>query len=139
LLETVVPLLNRSPERNTGLPGPGEGGADAKDEVWETLRSKCDELSAVVLRAHDPGEAAKYVLRYLPKHFEFVFEQLFGRKRQPDLSGFDPARQRPPVESTAVNWDSPFEPRRTNGFHGNGQGGAWTTCSPDRRPDADLR
>jgi hypothetical protein len=40
-------------------------------------------LSALVLRADDPRRAAGYVLGYLPKHLEYIFELLFGRKRLP--------------------------------------------------------
>jgi hypothetical protein len=36
-----------------------------------------------VLRADDPGEAAAYVLGYLPKHFDYVFELIHGQKRRP--------------------------------------------------------
>jgi hypothetical protein len=71
-IETVEPLLNQSIEGP--LPPPGQR------ELWQALRSKCGELSALVLRANDPGEAAEYVLGYLPKHFEYVFEQLFGQR-----------------------------------------------------------
>jgi hypothetical protein len=55
--------------------------------LWQALRFKCGELSALVLRADDPAEAAGYVLGYLPKHFDYVFEQLFGRKRLPTSRG----------------------------------------------------
>jgi hypothetical protein len=51
----------------------------------QALRAKCGELSALVLRASDPGEAAGYVLDYLPKHFEYVFELIYGQKRRPVL------------------------------------------------------
>jgi hypothetical protein len=53
--------------------------------LWQAFRLKSAELSALVLRADDPGEAAAYVLAYLPKHFDYVFEQLYGRKRHPIL------------------------------------------------------
>jgi hypothetical protein len=81
LLATVERSLNGAGE--AGRPPPGRG------ELWPALRSKCGELSALILRAHDPGEAAAYVLGYLPAHFEYVFEQLFGRKRRPAPEGFD--------------------------------------------------
>jgi hypothetical protein len=55
--------------------------------LWQTLRCKCAELSALVLRADDPGEAAAYVLGYLPKHFDYVFEQLGGPKYRPVSGG----------------------------------------------------
>jgi hypothetical protein len=50
-------------------------------ELWQELRDKCDELSALVLRADDPKEAATYVLGYLPKHFDYLFELLYGPRR----------------------------------------------------------
>jgi hypothetical protein len=62
-------------------------------ELWQALRFKCGELSALVLRADDPGKAAAYLLRYLPKHLDFVFELLFGRKRLPVLGGPEAAGQ----------------------------------------------
>jgi hypothetical protein len=89
LVETVVPLLNKSREDTPVPPGQGENGADSKAELWQALRGKCGELSALVLRADDPVEATQYVLRYLPKHFEYVFEQLYGQKRRPLLGGFE--------------------------------------------------
>ena len=70
-------------------PGQSERGADGKAELWQALRCKCSELSALVLRADDPGEAAEYVLAYLPKHFEYVFELIYGQKRRPVLAGFE--------------------------------------------------
>lgn len=90
LIETVVPLLNR-PRQVPGPPGPGERDEYAKAELWQALRGKCDELSALVLRADDPDEAAEYVLGYLPRHLEYVFEQLFGRKQAPILGAFKAA------------------------------------------------
>jgi hypothetical protein len=93
LIETGVSLLNRSPEESPVPPGQDERGADVKGELWQDLRSKCGELSALVLRAERPDEAASYVLGYLPKHFDFVFEQLRGRKRRPTLADFEAARQ----------------------------------------------
>jgi hypothetical protein len=83
LVETVVPLLNQSRTEDPGPPAPGEGDADGKAELWQALRGKCAELSALVLRAGDPGEAAAYVLDYLPRHFEYVFELIYGQKRRP--------------------------------------------------------
>jgi hypothetical protein len=84
LLETVEHSLNGACGEGRTPPGRGE--------LWPALRSKCGELSALILRAHDPGEAAAYVLGYLPAHFEYVFEQLFGRKRRPAPEGFDAVR-----------------------------------------------
>jgi hypothetical protein len=89
LVETVVPLLNKSREESPVPPGEGENGADGKAELWQALHCKCGELSALVLRASDPEEAAEYVLGYLPKHFEYVFELLYGQKRRSVLAGFE--------------------------------------------------
>jgi hypothetical protein len=83
LVETVVPLLNNAREAGSLPPGPGAGEEDGKAELWQALRCKCGELSALVLRAADPGEAAAYVLGYLPKHIEYVLELIHGQKRRP--------------------------------------------------------
>src|SRR5438874_5021096 len=87
LVETVVPLLNKPGEESPVRPGDGETGANGKAELWRALRCKCGELSALVLRADDPGDAATYVLAYLPKHFEYVFELVYGQARRPRLDG----------------------------------------------------
>jgi hypothetical protein len=47
--------------------------------LWQATRCKCGELSALVLRADDPEEAAAFVLGYLPKHFKYVLEPAQGR------------------------------------------------------------
>lgn len=60
----------------------GEGEDPGKARLWEDLRCKCVELSALVLRADDPGEAAAYALAYLPRHFDYVFELIQGQKRR---------------------------------------------------------
>jgi hypothetical protein len=83
LVETVVPLLNNAREVGSMPPGSGEGNGDGKAELWQALRCKCGELSALVLRAADPGEAAAYVLGYLPKHIEYVLDLIHGQKRRP--------------------------------------------------------
>jgi hypothetical protein len=93
LIETGASLLNRSQEDSPGPQGPGESSANGEAEFWQSLRSKCGELSALVLRADNPDDAASYVLGYLPKHFEFIFEQLRGRKRRPILGDVEAARQ----------------------------------------------
>src|SRR5205085_2263575 len=67
LVETVVPLLNKSRDEGAAPPGEGGRGAEDKAELWQALHGKCGELSALVLRADDPGEAAEYVLGYLPR------------------------------------------------------------------------
>jgi len=91
LVETVVPLLNNSCAEGPVPLGEDERGADGKAELWQALHCKCGELSALVLRADDPGEAAEYVLSYLPKHFDYVFELIYGQKRRPVLAGFESA------------------------------------------------
>ena len=47
LIETVVPLLNRGQGEGPAPPGPGESGEDPRAELWQALRGKCDELSAL--------------------------------------------------------------------------------------------
>jgi hypothetical protein len=89
LIENGISLLNRPPEESPVSPGQGERGADGEGELWQALRCKCGELSALVLHAHDPGEAATYVLGYLPN----VFEQVYSRERRPVLGGFEAGRQ----------------------------------------------
>jgi hypothetical protein len=75
LVETPVPLPNRPRGGGPMLLGQGEGGPGGKADWWRAVRRKCGELSALVLRADDPAEAAEYVLGYLPKHLEHVFER----------------------------------------------------------------
>ena len=84
LIETGVPSLNRSHTESAEPPG--------QWELWQALRCKCGELSALVLRADDPGEAIAFVLGYLPKHFQYAFE-LCGRKHPPVLADFEPGRR----------------------------------------------
>jgi hypothetical protein len=93
LVETVVPMLHKSRQERPAPSGQGEREADGRAELWQDLRCKCGELSALVLRADDPGEAAAYVLGYLPKHFEYIFELLYSQKRRPRLSDSEPAYQ----------------------------------------------
>jgi hypothetical protein len=81
LVETVVPALTRSAGESPVPPDQDKKGADATAELWQELRGKCDELSALVLRADNPEEAAAYVLGYLPKHFDYLFDLLCGPKR----------------------------------------------------------
>ena len=87
LIEMGVTMLGGTRDEPPVPPGQGVGGAEGEGPLWQALRYKCGELSALVLRAEDPGEAAAYVLDYLPKHIEHVFEQLFGRRRRPVPSG----------------------------------------------------
>jgi hypothetical protein len=79
LVETVGPLLARSREESDAPSGSGAGETEGKAELWQAMRCKCGELSALVLRADDPEEAAAYVLRYLPKHFKYALEPGLGR------------------------------------------------------------
>jgi hypothetical protein len=83
LIETGVTALGGARNQPPVPPGLDGVGAEGEGPFWQALRHKCGELSALLLRADDPGEAAAYVLDYLPKHIEYVFEQLFGRKRRP--------------------------------------------------------
>jgi Na+-driven multidrug efflux pump len=92
LIERLVTPADLWQDVSPVPPGAGDGDAAGKGELWGALRLKCAELSALVLRADDPGEAAGYVLGYLPKHFDYVFEQLFGGKRLPVCGGRGPAR-----------------------------------------------
>jgi hypothetical protein len=87
LPDTVVPLLNGSQDQSPVPAGRDQGDGNGEAVLWQALRCKCGELSTLLLRADDPGEAAAYVLGYLPKHLEYVFEQLFGRKRLPVMGG----------------------------------------------------
>jgi hypothetical protein len=83
LIEAGATMLGGARDETPVPPGPDKGGADGEGPLWQALHYKCAELSALVLRARDPGEAAAFVLGYLPKHFDHVFEQLFGQKRRP--------------------------------------------------------
>ena len=110
LVETVVPLLNNprgdgtvpsDSVRGETPPNPRQGeGDDAKARLWEAVRSKCSELSALVLWADDPGEAAAYALAYLPKHFDYVFELVQGQRRRRSLGI---PRNRPNAEVRSQN------------------------------------
>ena len=84
LVETAVPLRNKTlQEENPVPPGQGEGNTEHEAVSWETLRGKCRELSNLVLLTADPGEAAAYVLAYLPRHIEDVLELVHCQKRPP--------------------------------------------------------
>ena len=113
LLETVVPLLDNPQDDCPAHTDRDQGRTDSEAQLWQLLRSKCGELSSLVLRADDPGEAAAYVLGYLPKHLEYVFEELFCRKRAPVLR-FEAAGQ------VACR----------NGWHDTAPGGAGTRPCP---------
>jgi Na+-driven multidrug efflux pump len=116
LIETLVPPVTRGGDEMPVPLGPGEGDGAGPGGLWQALRFKCGELSALVLRADDPAEAAGYVLGYLPKHFDYVFEQLFGRKRLPAWRGPEAVR---PVAMRG-------------GQHGAGGGSVQATCSSTR-------
>ena len=108
LVETVVPLLNKSrptaggdtaptaaggtAEESSGPASPGEKDTEGKAELWQALRCKCRELSVLVFGADEPSEAAEYALGYLTRHFEYVLELICGQKRLLLL-------RPPPVES----------------------------------------
>jgi hypothetical protein len=79
--ETVVPMLNTSPQTGPVPAGHGERGADVRAASLPDLQWKCDELLALVLQTDDPEKAAAYVLGYLPRHCKYIFELLCGRKR----------------------------------------------------------
>jgi hypothetical protein len=108
LVETVVPLLNKAGEVGSIPPGPGEADGD-KAELWQALRCKCGELSALVLRAADPGEAAAYVLGYLPKHIEYVLELIHGQKRRPVVG--DREAVSPGIHRNGTSGDGHGQPR----------------------------
>jgi hypothetical protein len=74
LVETIMPTLKRAGEDSPVPPGAGGNGADGQADLWQALRGKCGELSALVLRANEPGEAAEYVFGYLQKHLDYTFE-----------------------------------------------------------------
>jgi hypothetical protein len=93
LIETGVTRLSDSRDEPPVPDRRDEGGAGAEGCLWQAIRYKCGELSALVLRAERPGEAASYVLRYLPKHFDYVFEQLFGQLRRPVPNGSETWRE----------------------------------------------
>jgi hypothetical protein len=86
LIEKGATVLGEARNEPPVPPGPVGLGAEDEGPFWQALRHKCWELSALLLRTDDPGEAAAYVLDYLPKHIEHVFEQLFGPKRTPLLN-----------------------------------------------------
>ena len=86
LVETAVPLPNEAREESPVPPDQNEGGAEGKAELWQALHGKCGELSALVVRADDPGQAAAYVLSYLEKHLEYVCVVVHGQKRRPVLA-----------------------------------------------------
>ena len=63
----------------------GEGNTEDEYVLLQALRCKCRELSSLVLRADDPEEAADYLLSFLPKHIDYVFELVHGQKRSLSL------------------------------------------------------
>src|SRR5262249_6755313 len=91
LVETVVPMLTRSRGEGPGPRAEGERGEGGQAELWQNLRAKCDDLATLVLWADDPEATAAYVLGYLPKHLEYLFELLYSRKRMPVLYSVEAA------------------------------------------------
>jgi hypothetical protein len=79
--ETVDPVLNHSRPNGPPTTGDGEKGTRARTASFRDIRWKCEELMALVLQADNPEAAAAYVLRYLPKHVDSVFERLDGREQ----------------------------------------------------------
>jgi hypothetical protein len=85
LVETVALTFTRSRGESPGSGAQSEKGPDGQAELWRNLRAKCDDLATLVLWAEDRHEAAAYVLNYLPKHLEYLFELLSIHKRAPVL------------------------------------------------------
>jgi hypothetical protein len=89
LVETVVPMFTKSRGESPGSGAPSERGGDSQAELWRTLRARCDDLATEVLWADNREEAAAYVLSYLPKHLEYLFELLSVQKRAPVLDSVE--------------------------------------------------
>jgi Na+-driven multidrug efflux pump len=85
LVEMVEPLFTRSRGESPGPGARSERGGNGQSELWRNLRAKCDDLATLVLWADNREEAAAYVLGYLPKHLEYLFELLSMQKRVPLL------------------------------------------------------
>src|SRR5262249_14225619 len=83
LIETGASILNHPHAESPEPPGQGE--------LWQALRWKCGELSALVLRADDPGEAIPFVLASPPRPFQYAFGW-GGRKPPPALAHFEAGR-----------------------------------------------
>ncbi len=79
-LVVETPMFNQSPPAGAAPAGDGASDAESRTASWQDLRWMCDELLALVFRADDPEEAAAYVLSYLPRHVEHLFEFLCGHK-----------------------------------------------------------
>jgi hypothetical protein len=80
-------MFTKSRGESPGSGAPSEKGGDGQAELWRNLRAKCDDLATLVLWADNREEAAAYVLGYLPKHLEYLFELLSIQKRTPVLDG----------------------------------------------------
>ena len=91
LVEMVVPMLTRSRGESPGSGAQSARGGDGQAELWQNLRARCDDLATLVLSADNREEAAAYVLGYLPKHLEYLFELLYSRKRMPVLYSVEAA------------------------------------------------
>jgi hypothetical protein len=72
----VVPMFTRSRGESPGSGAQSERNGDGQAELWRNLRAKCDDLATLVLWADNREEAAAYVLGYLPKHLDYLFELL---------------------------------------------------------------
>jgi hypothetical protein len=78
LVETAVPLLGQPREGSAAPPRADESEGQGNAALRWAMHCKCGELSALVLQAEDPKEAAAYVLGYLPKHFKYLLEPVHG-------------------------------------------------------------
>ena len=85
LVEMVEPMFTKSRGESPGSGAQSEKGPDGQAELWRNLRARCDDLATLVLWADNREEAAAYVLGYLPKHLEYLFELLSIQKRAPVL------------------------------------------------------
>jgi Na+-driven multidrug efflux pump len=89
LVEMVVPMFTKSRGESAGSGAQSERGGEGQAELWRKLRAKCDDLATLVLWADDRHEAAAYVLGYLPKHLDYLFELLSVPKRAPVLESVE--------------------------------------------------
>jgi hypothetical protein len=76
LVETAVPLENAPHQESPALSLLGPEGGGGNEDLWKALRGKCGELSALVLQADDPRQAAAFLLGYLPRHFDRAFKSI---------------------------------------------------------------
>jgi hypothetical protein len=101
LVETAVPLENTAHHECPALSLLGPEEVEGNEDLWMALRGKCGELSAIVLQADDPRQAAAFLLGYLPRHFDRAFKSIHEERsagsscRTALTSDFNPAP--PPV------------------------------------------